>query len=331
MRRILITNRVITLANDYANRLTDYEATNKLTELKNIISPQAGSANYVAYIDYIVANYRDIITATPDQFDRYNPNSALDLSKKFSHPKQKKDGTTVNESLKFADLIVEFLGYEWVRNHCFPLFMNELGIRTCVYCNAQYGVSMEKPKGKGRKVYTSSYQIDHFKPKSKYPYLATSFFNLQPSCAHCNQMKLKKDAEFQLYTTNQADLVPFRFRLTPSSIIDSLIMCDSEKLEIGFDVRDAKDAALLANHENIFRISSKYDKHKEEASEIVIQSKIYNKAYIDQLVAEFGLKVPHLRKHILNVIMGFPTDEEDINKRPLTLLRQDLAKQLGLL
>lgn len=33
------------------------------------------------------------------------------------------------------------------------------------------------------------YDLDHGKPKAKYPYLCTSFFNLQPACPSCNRKK----------------------------------------------------------------------------------------------------------------------------------------------
>ena len=329
MRRILITPRVVALADKYTADIKSYDAPTKLGGLKNQIQPQADSAEYIAYIDYIIANYDAIIIVPPDDFDKYNPNDKLDLSRKFDIPHKKRDGSIEIQKRLFHELIVDALGYEWVRNHSYPKYMRELGIRTCVYCNAQYGVSMEKSNGS--KIYTSSYQIDHFRPKSKYPYLATSFFNLQPSCGHCNQMKNDNDAEFCLYTNDPSKISPFVFRLDTVSIPKFLLTCNCERLKINFDVNDINDTALKDNHEKRFRISSKYDKHKEEAADIVVMSQIYNKAYIDQLVSEFGRSFPHLRSQILNVIIGFPTGEEDIHKRPLTLLRQDLAKELGIL
>lgn len=329
MRRILITPRVETIAAKYADDIKTYDAPAKLLDLKKQIKSQAGAKSYTEYIDDIINNYYNIIIVQPDDFDKYNPDPKLDMSHEFTVPRKKKDGSIKNEKVLFYKLIVEALGYDWVRNHSYPKFMTQLGIRTCVYCNAQYGVSMEKAKGS--RIYTSSYEIDHFRPKSKYPYLATSFFNLQPSCSHCNGMKNNNDAEFGLYTKDANDIRPFRFGLEAASIPQFLLTCDSERLNINFDVTDNKYSSLKANHEKRFRISAKYGKHKEEASEIVVMSQIYNKAYIDQLVAEFGNQVPHLRNQILNVVMGFPTHEEEIHKRPLTLMRQDIAKQLGIL
>lgn len=335
MRRILITNFVRKVAADYAKDISTFGAIDKLEKLKATISSQPYSGDYVRYIQYIIDNYQTIITALPTDFDSSNPRKKLNLpktfnlSRKFTVIRKDKNNNPKPVDVLFHKLIVESLGYDWVRNHSYPKFIAKIGIRTCVYCNAQYGVSIEKADGSNE--ITSSYQIDHYRPKSEYPYLATSFFNLQPSCSHCNQMKSKNDALFNLYTDKRGELSPFRFRLDIGSIVKFLLTCNSSDLEILLEVKNKKDIKLLENHEDRFHLTLKYENHKEEASDIVLMSIFYSKAYLRQLQTQFGNILHCLNSRALNVLLGFPTDENDIHKRPLTLLRQNLAQQLELL
>lgn len=77
----------------------------------------------------------------------------------------------------------------------------KLGIKACVYCNASYTVATDDDR--------ATFQIDHSYPKSKYPFLCTSFFNLQPSCMHCNQIKSK--------------MMIILIRCTPTTIKNSIL------------------------------------------------------------------------------------------------------------
>jgi len=327
MRRILITPFVESLANEYAADLKKFDAIAKLKKLVTTITPQDARGNYVAYLTALIDNYAKIIVAKPSQFDVLNPDSTgeLKLSKKFKSGKKNKKGKLIEET--FYEIIVHALGYDWIRNHAYPKYMSQLGIRTCVYCNAQYGVSIEKENN----TFTSSYQIDHFLPKSYFPYLATSFFNLQPSCGHCNQMKWKNRARFNLYTEDKSELSPFKFSLDKTSMLHFLLSRDPEDLKILYGVYDKKDDELRQNNEDRFHISLKYEKHKEEASDLVLMSRFYNKAYLTQLESQFSTVAPHFHNRILSIILGFPTEADEVHKRPLTLLRQDIAKQLELL
>jgi 5-methylcytosine-specific restriction endonuclease McrA len=75
--------------------------------------------------------------------------------------------------------------YDAARFEYYP-FALEMDIKSCVYCNAHLAATTKNNNG----TYKGTYELDHFYPKSKYPYLCTSFFNLQPCCAHCNESKL---------------------------------------------------------------------------------------------------------------------------------------------
>ena len=58
-------------------------------------------------------------------------------------------------------------------------------VKVCPYCNRQYIFTLGNHKVRP--------QFDHYYPKSIYPYLALSIFNLIPSCSICNQAKSSFD------------------------------------------------------------------------------------------------------------------------------------------
>lgn len=53
--------------------------------------------------------------------------------------------------------------------------------KVCPYCNINFVYAYDKDK--------VTFQLDHFYPKDKYPYLALSFYNLIPCCGSCNHKK----------------------------------------------------------------------------------------------------------------------------------------------
>lgn len=55
------------------------------------------------------------------------------------------------------------------------------GRNTCTYCNRQYTITLKKDGE-----FITRPQFDHWFPKSIFPLLALSFYNLIPSCSICN-------------------------------------------------------------------------------------------------------------------------------------------------
>ena len=63
--------------------------------------------------------------------------------------------------------------------------VNRLKAETCPFCNRMYTKTLMMSKNNAR----IRPELDHFYPKSKYPYLAVSLFNLIPICSYCNKQK----------------------------------------------------------------------------------------------------------------------------------------------
>ena len=214
--------------------------------------------------------------------------------------------------------------YDYVQETIYKDIVKKLDIRTCVYCNAQYAFSYSLGKDD-----FINYEIDHWMPKSKYPYLCTSFFNLQPSCPKCNKMKSQRDdvLPFCLFTNNAEDLNPFEFSVDNGSCALFLATNDKDKLRISFK---AKDKQLGENMNSLFHITTQYQAHKDIVEELIWKQKIYNHTILDIYRDNFenlGFRKSDFNRFILsNYDM-----EEDILKRPLSKMMQDIAKQLGII
>jgi hypothetical protein len=82
----------------------------------------------------------------------------------------------------------------------------KLNIPTCVYCNRIYTKTVISDSGK--KITRPTF--DHWFPKSEYPLLALSFYNLIPSCSVCNSgvkcyTPFKLSKQFHTYYKNPAE------------------------------------------------------------------------------------------------------------------------------
>ena len=90
----------------------------------------------------------------------------------FNYSSFSKDGSDLNN----PDRKLKWGAYKYIQS---------LGIRSCPYCNRQFTfsitVSRLKKDGKTLTLKTIKPELDHFFPKSKYPYLAISLYNLIPS------------------------------------------------------------------------------------------------------------------------------------------------------
>ncbi len=281
---------------------------------------------YKDYVDNIIKHYPDILNADPVEmksltieFDKIVPN--LKMGEKLF----KKRPKSFHEELVYA------MRYEDLRSVEFPEYLLNSDIRTCVYCNAQSTHTIEplyynNKKKKKRKKIISKLQLDHFYPKSKYPFLSTSFFNLYPTCANCNLAKGDEKALFELYTRGN-DLDVFNFKIEDQSILNYWLSLDLKKIKINLET---KNSELLQNHNELFQIQKVYDSHKDVGEELIWKSKANPKAYRTHLTKTFNKIFPD-PSIIDRMIIGNYSKPEETFKRPLAKYTQDIAKQLKII
>jgi hypothetical protein len=277
------------------------------------------------YVQKIIDEYPRILNASPEEmeilifeFDKILTNNHLALT------------IRKNKNISFHEAVVYALRYEDLREKEFLQFLNFIDIKTCVYCNLQSTLVIEpkyyNKKKKAVKKTLAKLQLDHFHPKSQYPFLATSLFNLYPTCANCNLAKGNKKSLFKLYTTT-ADLDVFNFRLSDKSVLRYWLSLKKENLDVSFNCSDQK---LLKNHNDLFQIQALYDTQMDVAEELLLKAKANPKIYRKILQKEFGqlFKDPSI---IDRLLLGNYSKPDDINRRPMAKYSQDIAKQLKLI
>lgn len=338
MKRIVLTSVIEGYADDY---LKDLRALRKKPEDQLVWLRDQFQFEYYDYVNVIIQNYRSVITATPDEMKTNIANlfnvltGRVDLSSPHTLEVQKDDGTTGHETKKFYQWVTYALGYDDVQEMVFPKYIKKMGIKSCVYCNAQYAVAAKKGSTDRGKAFRSTYTIDHYLPKSDFPYLATSFFNLYPACSTCNQMKSKKDPLFELYVKPTDPVVqrnPFVFRLDKHSFVKYSMTGRSEDLEVKFETQNGLPVGAVDAdaYENYFHVEKLYANYCDTVEEVIWKYRMYNKAGLQALMDGFADVLPH-KSDWNRFVLGNYDQEKDMLKRPLAKLVQDIAKQLGII
>lgn len=344
MRRIKITSDIDKKAIRYSRQLTIVgirkDALIKLQELviffadttrtfeigygrgKKTVWHPLNTISYQRYILHLIKRYDALRAIHPRKFIREWMIFEKIVPKRDVVCKLKINGV-IGDSL--SDRIVQCMAYNKVREKVFPQFVRELGICTCIYCNETYTVTDINGN--------AFYDLDHWKPKSYYPFLCTSFYNLQPSCPPCNRRKSNQDNRlfFNLWDdVGSKNLDVLRFQLDHQSLITYLSSFNKENLKINFSCYNIRYKKMEEDMDECLHISTKYAEHKDIVEEIVWKHQTYNRSYLDSLRKSLGTIVPS-DAEINRFILGTYSDPDSIFKRPLTRMIQNIAHDIGLL
>ena len=289
-----------------------YEKLQKLKD-ENILSHKESH-----YLRYILREFKRTSLVTTSLSDIFR--LAKDIGEVPKTQKRKFAGKKSKSYLK--DEILAALNYEKKRGDFYPEYFNKLGIKTCVYCNSQLTLSLKKRKvEKNKKKYIAKFQIDHYFPKSRYPYLSIALFNLYPACASCNHVKREDDVIFQLYQDTheiQRDLMGFELDLAQKAKF--LISRNNQDIQYTFYNKE------YSNYDQKFHITEIYDSQKDIAEEIILMAQAYDKNLRRQLKGLANINDALIDR----IILGNYTNPHDIHKRPMAKFMQDIAREAGL-
>lgn len=163
------------------------------------------------------------------------------------YPHLRKTSTGVVEKISDFNTVFKRIFVEGIfeapdddSNHMLKLkFIQEMGLYYCPYCG---DTIIEDIKVKTKNGYTYVKPVlDHFLPKSKYPFFAMNFWNLIPCCEHCNSSlnkgandPLGKDSDnYHLMQPHEFDGSKFDFTLT----FDPLDFLDENKIKVEIDYK----------------------------------------------------------------------------------------------
>lgn len=302
------------------------------------------------YVEKIAEKYDNLNNMLPSKYDEcfsYINSTLKDVSVddiwiKFKGNKDKRP---------LYEVIVDVMGYDKVRARLMPNYVKKLGIRSCVYCNAQFAMTTliedvhekiktgKRGRPKEAKIIPligGYYELDHNKPKSKYPFLCTNFYNLQPCCSSCNKRKSAQDLPYSLYyEEGDPHPTPLHFAISPQDVIDfhtkgkcrgvKAYLCDEDNPNQ--PVVAKKDGTLAERFNFIFDIDRIYAEHEDEVEELLWRNRIYTKGIVNatnKQFAELDIEGFDFERYIL----GTYAKKDEVWKRPLTAMKQDVWEQL---
>lgn len=321
MRRLLLTSQVEQYASDYLHELKKgkkYKSTylKPQDRIKELMASFRGE--YKKYLKKIHDEFDDLVLLKPSQFEQkikeFEKHKKVDLNQCFKVNGYKDKHT-------FGYYIESALQYTLIRTYVFPHYVKLLGIKTCVYCNSNYTVTDHHG--------VAYYDLDHYMPQSKYPYLSISFFNLQPSCPVCNRIKNDDTIGSYMNLWEEDPLAErdvFRFSISKKDRIKYWLTHDRHNISIRLLCADEKYDTMRNHTDEKLHISARYKEHTDVAEEMLWKQKVYTKDTLDALKhALDGLSLSSTDKE--RFLIGTYMDKDDIYKRPLTKMIQDIYEE----
>lgn len=374
MRRILITSEIKKLAHQYAKEMEDNDCFRKgkspqkrlgklasdlrlpstIIKVLKVKASKGRSAvyttykgnNFVAPANYVQAIYDGYVglnSLLPSEYDDVIGNK---LERIISHTILSNIRVNIDSKNEhpFFELIVDAMRYDKVQKDIMPDYIRKIGIKTCVYCNAQFATTAYlqsiKSTPKGMSVVEGfpvvCYELDHNKPKSHFPYLCTNFYNLQPSCSSCNRRKNDRSLQFSLYyESGDKNIRPLHFALRREDLISFRTLNRYQNIKAylcnnGEAVPPSMaDTTSIAGEFNTkLGIQDIYNEYSDMIEEILWKHKIYSNgltAALTKQLPSLGLSGFDIKRFILG---GYFAKEKDFLKIPFSVLKEDIWEQL---
>jgi hypothetical protein len=197
----------------------------------------------------------------------------------------------------------------------------DLGVTVCPYCNRQYIFTVISDN-------CVRPQLDHFFPKSKYPLLSCSFYNLIPSCPSCNMLKKDKDVSLIYpYQEEFGENGCFEIMLDDYLLIqEKKSVEDSVSVEISSHECGDDDLQKKINKaKEIFLLDELYKKHQIELKDLLFRYSYFRRLTKEQL-EKWGLIDADVS--LRDLLLGLPMMSSDDVVYPLKKMKDDIISQL---
>lgn len=215
--------------------------------------------------------------------------------------------------------------YDWKDYNAYDLSKN-LQVNVCPYCNRQYTFTVIE---KGTKIGKTRPEFDHFWSQSKFPYLALSFYNLIPSCKICNST-FKGEKEWDI----TSHIHPYQEGFGKDCIF-SLKLKTGKGIDFFYGKEDAFEIILkhkgnkrIENNISDLCLNEIYNEHKDYVKEIIQRNITYSDSYMNSLFNQFEGTLFSNIGELQRMISGNYVSEEDLDKRVLAKLSQDISEEL---
>ncbi|GEC72027.1 hypothetical protein SAMN05443543_107108 [Flavobacterium flevense] len=299
------------------------------THIEVIIKPQ------------ILNNYKGNERQYAEDFFKARNNTKYKNLIKIDEDKKKKISKEINKKICSIFCGIETILYEngTICECISDFFMKhseDLNIKTCYYCNIDF-VNIFENNTKNH------FTLDHILPKSKYPYLSISLFNLIPSCYSCNS-KFKRQKEFEKLdflnkispsskTFELDKLLEFKLNFDISSIdFEDRLLKIKEIKDFKVELKNVKLEEEVDIFLDMFALKARYEFHQNISFDMIKKRKKYSDSQINEIEKLFFDKGISIDKETLkkDIFGSMIFAKEDTNE-PFEKYKKDIAKQLGLI
>lgn len=285
---------------------------------KRIYASITDADKYADYIGRIIQLFPiDLLTMKPNQFESFNDKMMMMLQAPDRlNARLLISGHKVAKT--FHEILVDTMQYSEVRKWILPEHIRKVGVKACVYCNANFTITSDGGH--------AFYDIDHWKPKSVYPWACLSFFNFQPACHTCNQLK-NDDTDDQYFGLYESDpnkcLDVLHFSLSSAGLTAFILNHDPRGLDIRLSAYRDADRSIADKQNSKLHINEIYKEHIDVIEEASWRKLIANNSWIKSIQEGLG-SIGLDEKSVNRLIYANYTEADDMHKRPLSRLVQDI-------
>ncbi len=194
-----------------------------------------------------------------------------------------------------------------------------LKVDVCPYCNRQYTTTLDKGNVRA--------QLDHYFPKSKYPYLALSIYNLIPCCPNCNVAKSDKDTYekpiLYPYEDEFGNDVNFKIDFKHDNYV-RIMRGMSNEFDICIKTEKNAIKEIVDQEKEIFHLSDLYNTHKDYVKDL-LKNRYINEGRIPELKKMFP-KLFADDEDVKSSLFMSDIHKENWGNRPLAKLTHDIDK-----
>ena len=217
---------------------------------------------------------------------------------------------------------------DWNRHKLLSL----IGIEICPYCQRNYISSYEENNDE-----KTTADLDHFYPKSLYPFLALSLYNFIPSCQICNsRFKGNKDTRDSVYLYEEGfDELGVKFRTSKEVISEILgerysdfyVKIDYENLKNKEDGEKVKNSIENLGLDRVYKKS-----HNQYIQNLLYNIEKYPENYLENCVEMFESNVDkkkQLEEYFKDIVKE-PYRKRIENGEPLAKLTKDILEEFDI-
>ena len=202
----------------------------------------------------------------------------------------------------------------------------KIGANTCCYCNRQYTFTVVTNGNNNSNDRITRPAFDHWFPKSKFPLLSISLYNLIPSCTICNSSakgSQNVDLENFIHPYDTTHSKPkIEFMAVPSTE-------DGKRWTIKID---RKQGSREDNTIKLFCLDKIYKMHDLlELKDIMDFKENYSEEYLKELMDLLKNKSinPSLTtKDVYRMLFGVEYDDDKNLDRPFGKMKNDILKNI---